>query len=1281
MNPANKNLDSGHRRSKNTASSHRLSPLFGGALHVVAAALVTISTLSHAAVPFTEDFSTTTFEDVGATSADWNTGSQLLLLPTSATLTGTVLDSDTTADPVTGDRPTRSVEMADFDGDGDLDLIEGTTTDLGVQLNDGSGNFGARVFSANTGNTRTVAVGDLDRDGDIDFVSGSLSREVRLFLNDGTGTSFTAQNISSDTAQTNNIEIVDINGDGLLDVVAVNLLFQKNRIYLNTGDPLQPFGPNGSAGIELGNNLRESSRFVISGDLDNDGDIDLVVLNEDTQNPNDGNRNQRNRVFMNQLNQGSPNSFVSSEIEITGTDDIEFTTGGDLGDVDGDGFLDLVVANFDDLETSRVYLNDAVGVVNANPFTIAGANFAVTGQGGAPSQARRPELADADADGDLDVFAPNSDATARNRVYLNDGSGGFASFNDLGSVGDTPETVFSVTGDVDGDGDTDWLVGNEDQNVLYRNTGVDDVPTAQQLSAHATSLAFDTSGTVTSVKLSPAPNTSMVGAEFHNTIDYWVTGDAGLTWSVIQADGRPVTINGGTDIRWKANLNSRSPAMAAGLDLSVLDISENATGPVVTTPIADTSVTEDDGATNLPIASDFSDADGDAIFYSVLGLPVGSGLAIDPLTGSISGTPTNEDSTASPITVTVLATDGSISATDEFELTVVGANDAPTIDSLAVTAATQDVVYTYNITASDPDLGDTALLVITAPTLPAWMTFTDIGGGSATLSGTPSNAEVGDHTVSLLVTDPGALTGPQDFTVTVADVAEAPEIVSVAVMAATQDAAYTYNIIATDPDAGDTALLVISAPTLPAWMTLTDNGAGSATLSGTPSNAEVGDHTVSLLVTDPGALTGPQDFTVTVADVAEAPTIVSLAVTAATQDLAYTYSVTATDPDFGETSQLVISAPTLPAWMTFTDNGGGSATLSGTPTNAEVGDHAVSLLVTDLLGLTDTQDFTVTVTDVAEAPTIDSLAITAATQGDVYTYNIMATDIDAGDTALLVISAPTLPAWMTFTDNGGGSATLSGTPTSADVGDHTVSLLVTDAGGLTGVQDFSVAVAVDNVAPQFTSVPVTAITEGAAYSYAISAVDADGDAIAMTIAALPAWMTFVDNGDGTALLTGAPSGADVGVHPIDIQALEVAPAPGLFANQQFDITVTAAADGPTITVLGSANVTIDLNQTYSDAGATAADPQDGDLTAGIVTNNPVDVSLAGVYTVSYSVNDSAGNSAQAQRLVTVSAAPPPPPRSGGGGSAGLTEVTIVLLLALFVAVRRTAARKSKHWFA
>ncbi|HPF00658.1 MAG: DUF5011 domain-containing protein [Bacteroidales bacterium] len=76
---------------------------------------------------------------------------------------------------------------------------------------------------------------------------------------------------------------------------------------------------------------------------------------------------------------------------------------------------------------------------------------------------------------------------------------------------------------------------------------------------------------------------------------------------------------------------------------------------------------------------------------------------------------------------------------------------------------------------------------------------------------------------------------------------------------------------------------------------------------------------------------------------------------------------------------------------------------------------------------------------------------------------------------------------------------------------------------------------------------------------------------------------------------------------------------------------------PTITITGSAAVTIDLGDTYTDAGATANDDKDGDLTSQITTTGTVDVNKVGIYEIEYTVSDEAGNTTTETRTVTVQA--------------------------------------------
>ena len=74
---------------------------------------------------------------------------------------------------------------------------------------------------------------------------------------------------------------------------------------------------------------------------------------------------------------------------------------------------------------------------------------------------------------------------------------------------------------------------------------------------------------------------------------------------------------------------------------------------------------------------------------------------------------------------------------------------------------------------------------------------------------------------------------------------------------------------------------------------------------------------------------------------------------------------------------------------------------------------------------------------------------------------------------------------------------------------------------------------------------------------------------------------------------------------------------------------------PIITLNGQAIATVNLNSTYTDAGATATDEVDGDLTSSIVTTGVVNTSIEGNYIITYTVSDTSGNIATATRQVIV----------------------------------------------
>ena len=87
--------------------------------------------------------------------------------------------------------------------------------------------------------------------------------------------------------------------------------------------------------------------------------------------------------------------------------------------------------------------------------------------------------------------------------------------------------------------------------------------------------------------------------------------------------------------------------------------------------------------------------------------------------------------------------------------------------SSPILVATEDSVYTYNITVTDED-GD--IVTISPSNLPAWLTLTDNGNNTAILSGTPLQNDIGNHAITIFATDNGNGISNQNFNLSVSGV-------------------------------------------------------------------------------------------------------------------------------------------------------------------------------------------------------------------------------------------------------------------------------------------------------------------------------------------------------------------------------------------------------------------------------------------------------------------------------------------------------------------------------
>ncbi len=164
-----------------------------------------------------------------------------------------------------------SVFASDLDGDGDQDALSSSfnINILYKYENDGNGNFGEPVIIDTIPDVLDVFATDLDDDGDQDLISASTHKLI-WYENDGNG-NFPVKNIiSTDVYFVTSIFACDLDADGDMDVLSASAYGKKIAWYENDGNG--NFGPQ--------NIIFESDSWctsVFASDLDNDGDMDVLA--------------------------------------------------------------------------------------------------------------------------------------------------------------------------------------------------------------------------------------------------------------------------------------------------------------------------------------------------------------------------------------------------------------------------------------------------------------------------------------------------------------------------------------------------------------------------------------------------------------------------------------------------------------------------------------------------------------------------------------------------------------------------------------------------------------------------------------------------------------------------------------------------------------------------------------------------------------------------------------------------------------------------------------------
>lgn len=623
----------------------------------------------------------------------------------------------------------------DFNGDGILDLVSpafgGSLAAL--DLGKGGGEFESAIYIPGFSTVGNVAVGDFNRDGKLDLAAGVTGYDnlVGVVLGNGDGTfqTDTSVNVTSGLLAANNFVLsADFNGDQKTDLLAMLDFLQVTGefgVLLGNGNgTFQNQIITNAGGSCAGNPGNEPDCMAATGDLNGDGKADVVVTLDPA---------------------GSVGVFLGNG---DGTFKTEMDYGGGgtsiaLADFNGDGYLDIVTTG-DTNNNIAIQLGNGDGTFQF-PTTVptnGPAKFVVTG--------------DFNGDGKIDLAIATGTDVA---IFLGNGNGTFGTETDYS----VPDCLWLVAADLNGDGKIDLATANgapaNNASVLLGNgDGSFQAPTNYSTTNPPTSIIsgdFNQDGKV-DLAVCNGPDVSIFlgngDGTFQPDIKFGTQGTGQLTSADLNGDGSPdIAVSGISLLFNRKGLASGAQLVPASLTFS----SQN----VGTTSAAQAITLTNTGNTSLSItaitAAGIDNADFAQTNTCGASLAAGSNCKINvtftPLaSGTRSGSISITDSSAGSPQIIPLSGVGLASG---LGLQVSGS------DSATIAAGG---TATYMLSIGGNGVGGTATLSCTGA--PSGATCSFPGGSTTTVSATtPSGFDVSVTTKGTVGADNSSKNLPYQF--------------------------------------------------------------------------------------------------------------------------------------------------------------------------------------------------------------------------------------------------------------------------------------------------------------------------------------------------------------------------------------------------------------------------------------------------------------------------------------------------------------------------------------
>ena len=325
-------------------------------------------------------------------------------------------------------------------------------------------------------------------------------------------------------------------------------------------------------------------------------------------------------------------------------------------------------------------------------------------------------------------------------------------------------------------------------------------------------------------------------------------------------------------------------------------------------------------------------------------------------TGQINFTPTDDNVGNNTIVVNITDSRGA-AFTQNFSLEVINTNDPPNISSIANPSIAANVLFSLQVNGSDPDLDSGDSITYSDNT-----SIFDINSATGLISFTPNTTYIGNYSINITVTDSFGLTNYTIFDLEIINNSrpifnETPQN-----QTTNEDSVFEMQINASDPDGNNI--------TFADNTNIFDINSASGLINFTPVQANVGNHSIQINITDTYGASNSTTFNLEIVNVNDAPVLASIDFGLMRVDRPFSYTVTANDEDVDAGLDDNITFYDYNSTIINISSGG---VISFTPTEADAGNHSVNITAIDKYNASDSVIVNFTIYNKSSPPNISRI--------------------------------------------------------------------------------------------------------------------------------------------------------------------------------------------------------------------------------------------------------------------------------------------------------------------